>query len=128
MFFFITSNINRCLKNIIKTITHDQTSTKNGANKNMFKSIITPIHPAGWPFIIIFLIASIIFWAIAIPLGVIGIILTLWCSYFFRNPDRVTPTKDGLIICPADGIVQMVSSVKPPTELSMGEEPICRVL
>ena len=93
----------------------------------MFKSIITPIHPAGWPFITIFLIASIIFWAIAIPLGVIGIILTLWCSYFFRNPDRVTPTKDGLIICPADGIVQMISSVKPPTELSMGEEQLCRV-
>ena len=54
-------------------------------------------------------------------------VLTLWCVYFFRNPDRVTPEREGLIISPADGIVQMIAEVSPPQELDMGSEPVVRV-
>ena len=61
------------------------------------------------------------------PLGWIGLVLTLWCVYFFRNPDRVTPEREGLIISPADGIVQMIAEVSPPEELDMGSEPVVRV-
>ena len=61
------------------------------------------------------------------PLGWIGLVLTLWCVYFFRNPDRVTPEREGLIISPADGIVQMIAEVSPPEELDMGSDPVVRV-
>ena len=61
------------------------------------------------------------------PLGWVGLVLTLWCIYFFRNPDRVTPEREGLLISPADGIVQMIAEVAPPKELDMGTEPVVRV-
>ena len=60
-------------------------------------------------------------------LGVVGAVLTLWCIYFFRDPDRMTPARDGLIVSPADGVVQMIDKAPPPTELDMGEEPRTRV-
>lgn len=60
-------------------------------------------------------------------LGVVGAVLTLWCVYFFRDPDRVTPARDGLIVSPADGVVQMIDKAPPPAELDMGEEPRTRV-
>ena len=70
-------------------------------------SILTPIHPAGIPFITLFVILTIIigwFWS---PLYYVGFTLTLWCIYFFRNTSRTTPTlsgsnKNNLIISPAD--------------------------
>ena len=73
-------------------------------------SILTPIHPAGIPFIAIFFILAIIIGWIWSPLYYVGFSLTLWCIYFFRNPHRTTPTlsgsnKNNLIISPADGTV-----------------------
>ncbi len=65
--------------------------------------------------------------AVAQPLGWIGAILTTWCTYFFRDPDRLTPTRDGLVICPADGLVQAISAAAPPPELDMGDEPRPRI-
>ena len=87
-------------------------------------SILTPIHPAGIPFIALFLILTIImgwFWS---PLNFIGIILTLWCVYFFRNPPRVTPILSGsnannLIISPADGKVIEISEITPGEEIGL---------
>jgi phosphatidylserine decarboxylase len=58
---------------------------------------------------------------------VVALILTAWCAYFFRDPDRVTPVKEGLIISPADGVVQSVGQAVPPAELEMGEAPRVRV-
>ena len=86
-----------------------------------------PIHPAGWPFIGIFIFGTILLWFISDYLLLVGVILTLWCAYFFRNPDRVTPTRDGLIISPADGVIQMISKAVPPEELDMGKKPLYRV-
>jgi phosphatidylserine decarboxylase len=61
------------------------------------------------------------------PLGYLGAVLTAWCAYFFRNPDRVTPTRKGLVISPADGVVQSIVRAAPPAELEMGDAPLTRV-
>jgi phosphatidylserine decarboxylase len=61
------------------------------------------------------------------PLGWLGAILTCWCAWFFRDPDRVTPVRDGLVISPADGVVQLLGMAPPPPELDMGEAPLMRV-
>lgn len=87
----------------------------------MLKTVLVPIHRAGWPFIAIFAAVAIGFAFLWQPLGWAGGILTLWCTYFFRNPDRVTPVREGLVISPADGVVQLIDRAVPPPELEMGE-------
>lgn len=91
------------------------------------KSVITPIHPAGWMFIAIFAIASLGFSMLWQPLGWIGLIATAWCVYFFRDPDRVTPLREGLVVSPADGVVQKIETVKPPEEMELGDEERVRI-
>jgi phosphatidylserine decarboxylase len=90
-------------------------------------SILCPIHRAGWPFIAAFAAATLILWWLAVPLGVVGLILTLWCVYFFRDPDRVTPIRAGLVVSPADGVVQMIQPAAPPAELGMPAQSLMRV-
>ncbi len=85
------------------------------------------IHPAGWPFIAVAAAASVILALISSPLGVFGAIATLWISYFFRDPDRMTPVRDGLVVSPGDGRVQMIANAAPPSELGMGEKAVPRV-
>jgi phosphatidylserine decarboxylase len=82
------------------------------------KVLFVPIHPAGFPFIAIFAVVAIILAMIDESLGWIGLVLTLWCTYFFRNPVRVTPVRDGLIVSPADGMVQMIVQAPLPPELA----------
>ena len=94
---------------------------------SLLDNVLVPIAREGWPFIAIFGLVSLILYFLYPPLGWIGLVLTLWCVYFFRNPDRVTPEREGLIISPADGIVQMIAEVSPPEELDMGSEPVVRV-
>jgi phosphatidylserine decarboxylase len=93
----------------------------------MLKTVLAPIHRAGWPFIAIFAGGAVGLAWIAEPLGFAGLALTAWCIYFFRDPERVTPMRDGLIISPADGVVQMIDRAPPPNELGMGPEPRPRV-
>ena len=78
------------------------------------KSIIAPIHRAGWPFIAIFAVITLILFLFSKTLGFIGLILTGWCIYFFRNPRRVTPLGEGLIISPGDGIITKIEKATPP--------------
>ncbi len=61
------------------------------------------------------------------PFGWLGVIMTTWCVYFFRDPERITPTRDGLIISPADGVVQMIEEAIPPMELEMGDKPLNKI-
>ena len=93
----------------------------------MFRIPFINVRPEGHLFIVIFVVVAIIFFVVAQWLGFIGIILVGWCIYFFRDPDRVTPIEDGLIISPADGVIQMVGDAAPPPELDMGEVPMRRV-
>jgi phosphatidylserine decarboxylase len=87
-----------------------------------------PVHREGWRFVAIFAgIALILFWLGADVLAWIGVILTLWCAYFFRDPARVTPSRAGLVISPADGRVSMITEVIPPSELDLPRELATRV-
>lgn len=83
------------------------------------QTVLVPIHPAGVPFIIAAaIVALLLMWADE-SLGFIGIVLTLFCTYFFRNPVRVTPTRDGLVVSPADGLVTaIVENVPLPKEIA----------
>jgi len=91
------------------------------------KSVLVPIHREGWPFVTLFAIVTLVLGLIWDPSWVLGGVLTAWCAYFFRDPDRVTPTKPGLVISPADGVVQMIREVQPPPELEMGEATMTRI-
>jgi phosphatidylserine decarboxylase len=88
---------------------------------------LVPIHPEGYVFIAAFAVAALVLGWLWSPLGWIGWLLTLWCAYFFRDPARVTPVKDSLVISPADGHVQMVGQFVPPPELELSSEPMLRV-
>ncbi len=85
------------------------------------------IRREGWPFIAISAAITVALFVAAQPLGWIGIIVTGWCACFFRDPERVVPMGDGLVISPADGIVQMIADAPPPPELEMGEAPLRRI-
>ncbi len=93
----------------------------------MLSSVLTPIHRAGWPFIALFAAATLLFWWLATPLGLLGLVLTAWCVYFFRDPARVTPDRAGLVISPADGVVQMIQPAVPPAELGLDQRPLNRI-
>ncbi len=85
------------------------------------------IHPEGWRFIALFAAVTVVLWWIAAPLGWLGVVLTAWCVYFFRDPERRTPERDGILVSPADGVVLGVVSAPPPKELGMGSAPRDRV-
>jgi len=84
------------------------------------KSVFVPIHPAGWMFIAIFAVASFFLNLIWTGFGWMGLILTAWCVYFFRNPNRITPMREGLVVSPGDGVVQKITKCVPPAELDLG--------
>jgi phosphatidylserine decarboxylase len=94
---------------------------------NSIKSQAAPIHPQGYPFVGGFALASIVLFWIWTPLGWIGTILTVWCAYFFRDPVRVTPLREGLVVAPADGRVSRVVNAVPPPELGLSDRPLPRI-
>lgn len=94
---------------------------------NMLSTFLKPMHREGYRFVGIFAVASAALYWVSPYLGLPGVGLTVWCYYFFRDPDRITPVRDGLIISPADGIVSMIEPAAPPQELGMGPEPMLRV-
>ena len=93
----------------------------------MTDTFIKPMHPEGRKFVAIFAAISVILALIWEPLGWLGLGLTVWCYYFFRDPKRATPTRDGLVISPADGIVSLIEKAVPPAELGMSDAPLTRV-
>ncbi len=97
---------------------------------NLFDTIrntLVPIHKEGYVFVAAFFIASLVLGWIAEPLFWIGLVLTLWCAYFFRDPERVVPQDDDLVLSPADGRISHVAMVVPPAELDLGPEPMLRI-
>ncbi|HYP58014.1 MAG TPA: phosphatidylserine decarboxylase [Beijerinckia sp.] len=88
---------------------------------------VVPIHPEGTIFIAGFALGTLILGWLWAPLGWIGAVLTGWCAYFFRDPPRLTPLDDALVVSPADGVVSAVGYYVPPPELGLGPEPMQRI-
>lgn len=88
---------------------------------------LVPIHREGWPFVAIAGAATLVIGWFVDPLFWIGLILTAWVAYFFRDPARVTPIDDDLVVSPADGTVCQVGQAVPPVELDLGTDPMMRV-
>lgn len=91
------------------------------------KTVFVPIHREGFVFVGIFALVTLIFFALWEPLGWIGAVLTCWCVYFFRDPDRYVPTREGLVVATGDGVVTKIEAVTPPAELGFEEDKLTRI-
>lgn len=94
---------------------------------NMLKIVAVPMHPEGRKFVAVFAAASVVAGFIFAPLFWIGLGLTIWCYYFFRDPVRSVPVDDRLLVSPADGMVSLITETVAPPELELGDEPRMRV-
>ncbi len=93
----------------------------------MIDTFLKPMHPEGWKFVSIFaVVTALLFWLWQ-PLGWVGLGLTVWCYYFFRDPKRAVPQNLGLLVSPADGVVSLIERAVPPAELGLGPEALVRV-
>ena len=93
----------------------------------MLNTFIKPMHREGIKFILIFSVISLILFFIYTPLGWVGIGLTIWCYYFFRDPKRTIPVRDGLLVSPADGVISLIEKTMPPPELDIEKEELTRI-
>lgn len=94
---------------------------------NSIRDAMVPIHPEGYRFVAIFAVVTVALGLLWQPLFWIGLILTIWCALFFRDPKRMVPVSDDLIVSPADGVVSSIGLFTPPAELELGHEPIMRI-
>ena len=90
-------------------------------------SVMAPPHPAGRPFLLGGAAAMLLGLLFGAWLFWLGLLFTLFCLYFFRDPERTPPARPGAVVAPADGRVVSVSQVAPPAELGLGPEPVWRV-
>jgi phosphatidylserine decarboxylase len=93
----------------------------------MLRQAAAPLHPDGWKFVAIGIVATIVLFLLWAPAGWAALVVTLWVVYFFRDPWRVTPARPGIAVSPGDGIVVSVAPAMPPAELGMGREPVTRI-
>ncbi|WP_377194496.1 phosphatidylserine decarboxylase [Ruegeria meonggei] len=93
----------------------------------MRDTFLKPMHPEGRKFVAIFAAITVLFFLLSTVLGWIGIGATVWCYYFFRDPKRSTPVREGLIVSPADGVVSLIEPAVPPSELGMPDQALTRV-
>ncbi|MBM3525453.1 MAG: phosphatidylserine decarboxylase [Alphaproteobacteria bacterium] len=91
------------------------------------RSAISPVHRAGWPFIIASGAATVLAYGLVPRIGNLFALVTAWMVYFFRDPDRVTPTRPALVVSPADGRIQLIVEAPPPPELGLGSDPRPRI-
>jgi len=88
---------------------------------------IVPIHSDGYKFLAIGAGVCLLLFLVWPPLAWIAVLITAWIAYFFRDPPRVTPLREGLIIAPGDGRISAIEQVRPPAELGLGDEPRLRI-
>ena len=91
------------------------------------REALVPLHPAGYPFVGGFALATLVLFWLWSPLGWVGLVATLWCAYFFRDPARVTPIRADLVVSPADGRVCFVGAAPPPPDLGLGGLPMTKI-
>jgi phosphatidylserine decarboxylase len=88
---------------------------------------ITPVHADGYKFLALGAGITLLFFLLWPPLGWLGALATAWIAYFFRDPARVTPLREGLVIAPADGKICALERVRPPGELGLGDTERLRI-
>jgi phosphatidylserine decarboxylase len=93
----------------------------------VLEQVLVPINRAAWPFVAAFFAVAVILGFLWAPLFWVGLLATAWCVYFFRDPPRVTPTREGLVVSAADGRVQYVGTAAPPAELGLTGDRATRV-
>ena len=93
----------------------------------MLRRFLAPLHPDGFKFVALGVVATLLLFLLWAPASWAAAVATLWMVYFFRDPWRVTPTRPGLLISPADGIVVSLAAALPPPELAMGDAAILRI-
>lgn len=93
----------------------------------MRDTFLKPMHPEGWKFVPVFAGVTLVLFWLWQPLGWIGLGLTVWCYYFFRDPKRAVPVNKGLLVSPADGVVSLIERAVPPEELGLGPQALMRV-
>ncbi|QIE43509.1 phosphatidylserine decarboxylase (plasmid) [Rhodobacteraceae bacterium SC52] len=94
---------------------------------SMLSTFVKPMHPEGRRFVAISAAITAVLFILWSPLGWIGVGLTVWVYYFFRDPERVVPTRDSVMVSPADGIVSLLEPAVPPAELGLGEAELLRI-
>lgn len=94
---------------------------------SMLATFVKPMHPEGRRFVAIAAAIAVALFFVWDPLGWIGVGLTVWVYYFFRDPERVVPDGDNIMVSPADGLVSLLEPAVPPAELGLGEEEMMRV-
>ncbi len=93
----------------------------------MIDKLFPPIHNEGYKFLVIFTVATIILYLISSFLGLIGLVLTIWCYYFFRDPERYSIDDDDYLVSPADGLVLQVQENEGPKELNLENKKFTKV-
>ena len=93
----------------------------------MLSTFLVPIHRAGWPFVGLLALVTVGLGLWIESLGWAGAVFTVWCAYFFRDPDRVTPVGETLVVSPADGTIRAIDLASPPPELEMAATVCYRV-
>ena len=93
----------------------------------MIDKVFPPIHNEGYKFLVIFTVATIILYLISSFLGLIGLVLTIWCYYFFRDPERYSINDDDYLVSPADGLVLQVQENDGPKELNLENKKFTKV-
>ena len=93
----------------------------------MIDKVFPPIHNEGYKFLVIFAVATIVLYLISSFLGLIGLILTIWCYYFFRDPERHPINDDEYLVSPADGLVLQVQENEGPKELNLENKKFTKV-
>jgi len=94
---------------------------------NNYKDRTKAIHKEGHVFILIFSAITFLFASASTSIGWICFMATIWCVFFFRNPDRIVPNLEGVVVSPADGLVQSITETKAPTELGLADEEMIKI-
>lgn len=95
---------------------------------SLMSTVVKPMHPEGPKFLAIAAVATLLLFIFAPQIvGIAALALTVWVYYFFRDPPRVTPLREGLVVSPADGEVSMIAPAVPPEGLGLGAEPRMRI-
>ena len=93
----------------------------------MIDKIFPKVHKEGYKFLIIFGVITLIFYFISNFLGLVGLVLTIWCYYFFRDPERYPINDEDYLVSPADGVVLQVMETNGPKELNLENKTFTKV-